>query len=215
MRWNDVFNTLIPLLSLILSRRITRKQSHISNSKRWLENKHVSHAKISSDPESQCRAHHQREFNQLELAIRWNRLDLAEEHLFKGKQFSTNQLNELLWIALEHKNIHFVSSIMTKGANFKQYLTVERFWTYLNSKAFLNKSPLRKLMKMHLSVNRFPNYFFDLIFVFTFEMWLELTEYFDSIFISNIVIILLNDEHNSSWCQIWYTLVRMHSFPGF
>ena len=94
-----------------------------------------------------------REFNQLELAIRWNRLDLAEEHLFKGKDFSMEQLNELLWIALEHKNVNFASSILTKGANLKRYLTEKRFWDYLNSKKHLAKSPLKKLMKMHVSVS--------------------------------------------------------------
>ena len=104
-----------------------------------------------------------REFNQLELAIRWNRLDLAEEYLFEGKDFSMEQLNELLWIALEHKNVNFASSILGKGANLKRYLTEKRFWAYLNSKKHLEKSPLRKLMKAHVSVSLSNNirFWFD------------------------------------------------------
>ena len=106
----------------------------------------------SEDTET-CDSRHMREFNQLELAIRWNRLDLAEEHLFKGKDFSMEQLNELLWLALEHKNIQFATSIMAKGANLKRFLTEKRFWLYLNSKKFLNKSLLKKLMKDKVSVS--------------------------------------------------------------
>ena len=45
------------------------------------------------------------EFKQLSLAIKWNRLDLAEDYLFKGKRFATGQLNELLSIALQHKQV--------------------------------------------------------------------------------------------------------------
>jgi hypothetical protein len=114
-----------------------------------------------------------REFNQLELAIRWNRLDLAEEHLFKGKDFSVDQLNELLWIALEHKNVNFAASILTKGANLKRYLTEKRFWAYLNSKTHLNKSPLRKLMKAHVSVSNQQYSFNDLMSSYWFQFNFE------------------------------------------
>ncbi|XP_063677465.1 transient receptor potential cation channel subfamily M member-like 2 isoform X3 [Bolinopsis microptera] len=118
-----------------------------------LSSDQTSDGSASQEDTDTCTSRHVREFNQLELAIRWNRLDLAEEHLFKGKDFSMEQLNELLWIALEHKNINFASSILTKGANLKRYLTEKRFWDYLNSKKHLAKSPLKKLMKMHVSHN--------------------------------------------------------------
>ena len=95
-----------------------------------------------------------REYNQLELAIKWNRLDLAEEDLFRGKKFTVEELNKLLWIALEHREVKFVTSIMKKGASLKRFLTEERFSKYLNiTDANLDNSPLKKMLNKYVSVS--------------------------------------------------------------
>ena len=86
---------------------------------------------------------YEREFLQLELAIKWNRLDLAEEFLFKNKHYTQNQLNALLGIAMEHKEIDFIKSIIAKGASIKRFLTEHQFEVFHNSTTNLKGTLLK------------------------------------------------------------------------
>ena len=95
---------------------------------------------------------YKREFLQIELAIKWHRLDIAEEFLFKDKTFTVNQLNSLLGIALEHKEIDFIRSIMAKGADLKRFMTEETFELFLNNPRNLDDTLLKRLLESKFSV---------------------------------------------------------------
>ncbi|KAL5258514.1 hypothetical protein ACHWQZ_G009114 [Mnemiopsis leidyi] len=72
---------------------------------------------------------------QLELAIQWDRLDIATEYIFENKtnnasmdlHLTESELNEMLNLAIKHKQIRFIRNIIERNANIKTFLTVERF----------------------------------------------------------------------------------------
>ena len=65
--------------------------------------------------------------DQLALAIQWERLDIAEEYIFKNMVLEEEELNELLGIAIENMQVDFIKTLISKKANLKTFLSLEKF----------------------------------------------------------------------------------------
>ena len=65
--------------------------------------------------------------------------------------FQTNELNDLLEFAIEHKKTNFIRKLIEHEANIKSYLTVERFERMLQKhtpeNSFLHELLLKKCGK--------------------------------------------------------------------
>ncbi|XP_063680838.1 transient receptor potential cation channel subfamily M member 2-like isoform X3 [Bolinopsis microptera] len=89
---------------------------------------------------------------QLELAIQWDRLDIATEFIFENKSnnmdlhLTESELNEMLNLAIKHKQIRFIRNIIERNANISSFLTVDRFETILRENTPTN-SLFYELMK--------------------------------------------------------------------
>ena len=73
-------------------------------------------------------------YENLKLAINWNRFDIAESDIFTGKEeFKPNQLENLMEIALIKNKPNFVQLLLENGVNIKSFLTYRRMIFLYNS----------------------------------------------------------------------------------
>ena len=66
-------------------------------------------------------------YENLKLAINWNRYDIAKTDIFTGEEeFEPCQLENLMEIALLKDKPSFVKLLLENGLNIKTFLTVQQ-----------------------------------------------------------------------------------------
>lgn len=73
-------------------------------------------------------------YENLKLALQWNRDDIAKSDIFTGEEeFKTHQLANLMEMALLQNKPKFVELLLENGLNLKSFLTVRRLYFLYNS----------------------------------------------------------------------------------
>ena len=73
-------------------------------------------------------------YENLKLALQWNRSDIAKTDIFTGEEeFSSHQLSCLMEMALIQNKPKFVELLLENGLNLKCFLTVRRLSFLFNS----------------------------------------------------------------------------------
>lgn len=100
-------------------------------------------------------------FENLKMALEWDRQDLAKRYILTGEEeFTVNQLNELMEIALIHNKPKFVELILEMGLDFHSFLTLRRLTFLYNSLKVIvnhltfNNAWFQILMKLFFSCTR-------------------------------------------------------------
>lgn len=66
-------------------------------------------------------------FENLKLALKWNREDIAKSDIFTGEEyFAPNELQTLMQLALIYNRPNFVELLLDNGLDLKSFLTVSR-----------------------------------------------------------------------------------------
>ncbi|XP_062614395.1 transient receptor potential cation channel subfamily M member-like 2 isoform X2 [Saccostrea cucullata] len=79
------------------------------------------------------RANKDQIFDQLKLALAWNRIDIAKSEIFTDDRFiQTNMLFEIMQSALILNRVGFVELLMDNGVNLKDFLTKKRLLKLYN-----------------------------------------------------------------------------------
>ena len=80
-------------------------------------------------------------YENLKLAIQWNRHDIAKTDIFTGEEnFEPNQLANLMEIALIENKPQFVELLLENGLNIKSFLTYRRMSFLYNSHKVIKNS---------------------------------------------------------------------------
>lgn len=91
------------------------------------------------------------DFENLKLALQWNRDDIAKTDIFTGEEeFKQHQIASLMEMALLQNKPKFVELLLENGLNLKSFLTVKRLLFLYNSQKmrFLaKKAPLFQLFR--------------------------------------------------------------------
>ncbi|XP_061167153.1 transient receptor potential cation channel subfamily M member-like 2 [Saccostrea echinata] len=81
------------------------------------------------------RANKDQIFDQLKLALAWNRIDIAKSEIFTDDRFiQTNMLFEIMQSALILNRVGFVELLMDNGVNLKDFLTKKRLLKLYNQR---------------------------------------------------------------------------------
>ena len=73
-------------------------------------------------------------YENLKLALQWNRDDIAKTDIFTGEEdFKPYQLSNLMEMALIQNKPKFVELLLENGLNLKSFLTVKRLYFLYNS----------------------------------------------------------------------------------
>jgi hypothetical protein len=73
-------------------------------------------------------------YENLKLALQWNRSDIAKTDIFTGEEeFKSYQLAHLMEMALIQNKPKFVELLLENGLNLKSFLTVRRLCFLYNS----------------------------------------------------------------------------------
>jgi hypothetical protein len=74
-------------------------------------------------------------YENLKLAIEWNRIDIAKNEILSGdERFHHDELGKLLEIALVNNKPEFVKLIIDNRVNLDSFLTYGRLYYLYNSK---------------------------------------------------------------------------------
>ena len=77
-------------------------------------------------------------FENLKLAISWNRIDIAREFIFTGDEtFKPGELNSLLEMALVLNKPDFVELLLENNVNIFEFLTNKRLYYLYNYDAVI------------------------------------------------------------------------------
>lgn len=90
-------------------------------------------------------------YENLKLAINWDRLDVAEVIFTGEEEFKPNQLENLMEIALLKNKPKFVQLLLENGLNIKTFLTYRRLMFLYNSVSRKKNDYMRKI----IGFNRF------------------------------------------------------------
>ena len=105
-------------------------------------------------------------YENLKLALQWNRDDIAKSDIFTGEEeFSPSQLAQLMEMTLIQNKPKFVELLLENGLNLKSFLTRRRLLYLFNSQKIqldAKKAPLFQLYKKKYSVD-------DSSFMITFK----------------------------------------------
>lgn len=72
---------------------------------------------------------------QLQLALTWNRVDIARSEIFVyGQEWPAGALEEAMMQALEHDRLDFVKLLLENGVSMRKFLTIPRLEELYNSK---------------------------------------------------------------------------------
>ncbi|XP_034245088.1 transient receptor potential cation channel trpm [Thrips palmi] len=72
---------------------------------------------------------------QLQLALTWNRVDIARSEIFVyGQEWPPGALEEAMMQALEHDRLDFVKLLLENGVSMRKFLTIPRLEELYNSK---------------------------------------------------------------------------------
>lgn len=76
---------------------------------------------------SLLKANKDQEFDQLKLALAWNRIDIAKSEIFtEDKIWPPGSLHEILYSAIRQDRVDFVDLFLDCGTSLKDFLTTER-----------------------------------------------------------------------------------------
>lgn len=79
-------------------------------------------------------------FENLKLALQWNRDDIAKTYIFTGEEdIRSNQLSHLMEMALLQNKPKFVELLLENGLNLKSFLTVRRLLFLYNCQKVKSK----------------------------------------------------------------------------
>ena len=68
------------------------------------------------------------------MALKWNRIDLAKTDIFTGEEtFKSEQLMNLMEMALIENKPEFVELLLENGVNLKAFLKTRRLYYLYNS----------------------------------------------------------------------------------
>ena len=105
-------------------------------------------------------------YENLKLALQWNRDDIAKSDIFTGEEeFSPSQLAQLMEMTLIQNKPKFVELLLENGLNLKSFLTRRRLLYLFNSQKIqldAKKAPLFQLYKKKYSID-------DSSFMITFK----------------------------------------------
>ncbi len=74
---------------------------------------------------------------QLQLALTWNRVDIARSEIFVyGQEWPPGALEEAMMQALEHDRLDFVKLLLENGVSMRKFLTIPRLEELYNSVSF-------------------------------------------------------------------------------
>ncbi|XP_076461799.1 transient receptor potential cation channel subfamily M member 8-like [Babylonia areolata] len=94
--------------------------------------------------------------NQLELALTWNRADIAQSEIFREDvNWDSSELYQIMTKALKEDKMSFVRLLLNQGVSMKEYLTVPRLEDLYNSvpkHSFLHLILKRNLGKEEFSI---------------------------------------------------------------
>lgn len=77
-------------------------------------------------------------FDNLKLALKWNRCDVAKNYIYTAattsnfKNFSKKQLNDLMEMAITENKADFVSLLLENGATLNAFLNKQRLHNLYN-----------------------------------------------------------------------------------
>ncbi len=81
-----------------------------------------------------CVAQKNQHYENLKLALQWNRSDIAKNYIFTGEEeFHADQLANLMEMALLQNKPEFVMLLLQNGLNLNSFLTVKRLYFLYNS----------------------------------------------------------------------------------
>ncbi|XP_061181480.1 transient receptor potential cation channel subfamily M member 2-like [Saccostrea echinata] len=84
-------------------------------------------------------------FDQLKLALAWNRIDIAKSEIFtEDKIWPPGSLHEILFSAIKQDRVDFVDLLLDNGISFKDFVTQERLLKLYNTTP--DHSLLRELL---------------------------------------------------------------------
>ncbi|XP_078332506.1 transient receptor potential cation channel subfamily M member-like 2 isoform X3 [Crassostrea virginica] len=87
------------------------------------------------------RANKDQIFDQLKLALAWNRIDIAKSEIFTDDRFiQPNMLFEIMQSALILNRVSFVELLMDNGVNLKDFLTLKRLLKLYNHRDLIDSS---------------------------------------------------------------------------
>jgi hypothetical protein len=73
-------------------------------------------------------------YENLKLALQWNRSDIAKSDIFTGEEeFKPYQLATLMEMALIQNKPEFIELLLETGLNLKSFLTIRRLCFLYNS----------------------------------------------------------------------------------
>nr|XP_022342892.1 transient receptor potential cation channel subfamily M member 2-like isoform X1 [Crassostrea virginica] len=96
-------------------------------------------------------------FDQLKLALAWNRVDIAKSEIFtEDKIWPPGSLHEILYSAIKQDRVDFVDLLLDCGTSIKDFLTTERLLMLYNtvSDHSLLKDLICRLKRKHHSAGR-------------------------------------------------------------
>ena len=81
----------------------------------------------------QLKARKNQYYENLKLALQWNRADIAKNYIFTGEEeFQPYQLANLMEMALIQNKSQFVELLLENGLNLKSFLTSRRLYFLYN-----------------------------------------------------------------------------------
>jgi hypothetical protein len=78
----------------------------------------------------------------LSLALKWNRIDIAKDYIFTGKEISAQLLGNLMEMALLENKSDFVSLFLDNDIQLGKFLTVKRLKNLYNAQRVIEFSLL-------------------------------------------------------------------------
>ena len=73
-------------------------------------------------------------FENLELALKWNKIEIASNDIFNGKEeFTSKQLNKLMEMALIYNRPSFVELLIENKLVLDDFLTPKRLYYLYNA----------------------------------------------------------------------------------
>jgi len=119
----------------------------------FYENLNLPANKNKSNERNDTKNHY---YENMKLALKWNRIDLVKMKLFGKVDLEMNQLSDLMEMALVENKPEFVKLILDSGLDLKSFLNTRRLYFLYNLHNVVEKlekkSPLHRFYR-----NRMPN----------------------------------------------------------
>lgn len=91
------------------------------------------------------------DFENLKLALQWNRVDIAKSDIFTGEEdFRAHQLESLMEMALLQNKPKFVELLLENGLNVKSFLSVKRLLFLYNSQKVAHHSLIDSYIRIEI-----------------------------------------------------------------